>query len=119
MSGPGVWLAERRSLRIGLIAILFPLGLLNIVSAAAVVLTAILYGWRTAVEDSLAALLLLLGLVALAGGSLSALLVSAVLGWGTAIMTGSLAGRHGSVTLPVQALVLFAAAGVIVFAVVV
>ncbi len=119
MSGPGVWLAERRTLRILFTAILFPLGLLSIVSAAAIVLTAILHGWRTAVEDSLAALLLLLGLVVLVGGSVQALVISAVLVWGMAIVLGGLAGRYASITLPIQVLTLVAAAGVLVFAVVV
>ncbi len=119
MSRLGIWLAERRTLRILFAATLFPLGLLSIVSAAAIVMTTVLRGWRIAIEDSLAALLLLLGLVALVGGSVPALLVSAALGWGTAIVLGGLVGRYGSITLPVQVVVLVAATGVLGFAVLV
>ena len=119
MKSFGSWLAERRFPRILLIAGTFPLGLLGVVSPAAVVMTAIVRGWRTALEDAVLALLVLAGVVLAAGGSLQILLLSGAFTWGSALALGSATGHFASLTLPVQVLILVGAAGVIVFGAVV
>ncbi|MDJ0928958.1 MAG: hypothetical protein QNJ73_15075 [Gammaproteobacteria bacterium] len=119
MNSFGGWLAERRFPRILLIAGTFPLGLLGVVSPAAVVMTAIVRGWRTALEDTGMALVVLAGVVVAAGGSLQVLLLSGALTWGSALALGTATGHFASLTLPVQLLVLVGAAGVVVFGAVV
>lgn len=119
MTSPAAWLAERRVPRILFVAGLFPFGLLGLLSAALVVMTAILRGWRLALEDCLAALLVLLALILVVAGSWQALVLSAGLSWGSAVLLGALAGRHASLTLPLQVLVLLGTAGVLLFAVLV
>jgi hypothetical protein len=115
MSLFGAWLAERRVARIVLIAAFFPLGILGLLSTAGVSLTAILKGWREATTDCLLAGGILLVLTLLTQGQWQALLVSAGLIWPLAIVLGSLTGRFGTLILPVQMLVVLAAAGVLLF----
>jgi len=109
------WLAGHRLRRIVIIAGLFPLPLLGLVSAATVVMTTMLRGPRDAVLDCLAALALLAGLGFVSGMELMSLAGSAVFSWAILVLLGTVAGRSGSLTLAVQAAVLVALAGMWLF----
>lgn len=114
MSGPMNWLLRQRTLRIALIALTFPLPLLAVVSAALVVMVAALQGWRQALEDCAAALLVLIGLTMVAGGYWVEIGIGAWMTWMGALLLGHLR-RIGSLTLALQAAVLLGMAGVIGF----
>ena len=115
MSAFATWLAGHRLRRIVIIAGLFPLPLLGIVSAATVVMTTLLRGPRDALIDCVAALALLVGLGFVSGMEPATLAGSAVLSWAIWIVLGIVAGRSGSLTLTVQATVLLALAGMGLF----
>lgn len=114
MSGPMNWLLRQRVLRIALIALTFPLPLLAVVSAALVVMVAALQGWRQALEDCAAALLVLIGLTMVAGGYWVEIGIGAWMTWMGALLLGHLR-RIGSLTLALQVAVLLGMAGVIGF----
>lgn len=114
MSGPMNWLIRQRVLRIALIALTFPLPLLAVVSAALVVMVVGLQGWRQALEDCAAALLVLIGLTMVAGGYWVEIGIGAWMTWMGALLLGQLR-RIGSLTLALQAAVLLGMAGVIGF----
>lgn len=114
MSGPMNWLLRQRTLRIALIALTFPLPLLAVVSAALVVMVAALQGWRQALEDCAAALLVLIGLTMVAGGYWVEIGIGAWMTWMGALLLGHLR-RIGSLTLALQVAVLLGMAGVIGF----
>lgn len=99
------WLLGRRGPRIVLAAVLFPLPLLAIVSAAIAAFTAITRGWRQAAGDSLAAAALLMALTALAGGFWREIGLGAAVTWTVAVLLGELL-RRGSLNLAVQSCVL-------------
>lgn len=101
------WLAARRVSRIALIALLFPLlfPLLTVLSAAIIVFTTNLRGWRVASEDCVVAMLLLVASTALAGGYWIGIGIGAGITWAIAAALGHLR-RVGSLTLAVQAAVL-------------
>ena len=113
MSRFGGWLAERRATRVALIAALFPL--LPILSSGVAVFDAIARGWRTAVLDCLIALGLLIAVTLLLGGDWQQILIGAGMVWSIAIGGGYLVGAFGSLTLPVQVLVMLGVIGVIAF----
>ncbi|MBT8422126.1 MAG: hypothetical protein HKN56_01315 [Gammaproteobacteria bacterium] len=115
MSAFATWLAGHRIRRVVIIAGLFPLPLLGVVSAAAVVMTAMLRGPREATIDCAAGLALLLGLGFVSGMDVVTLAGSAVFSWAVWILLGALANRTGSLTLTVQATVLLALAGMVLF----
>lgn len=115
MSAFATWLAGHRIRRIVIIAGLFPLPLLGLVSSAVVVMAASLRGPREALIDCLASLFLLLGLGVMTGMDVQVLGVSAAVSWPVWIGLGALAGRTGSATLAVQAAVLLAVAGLLLF----
>ncbi len=108
------WIAGRRVARIALIALLFPVPLLAVVSAALVVSASISRGWRSAVEDCAGALLLLLAVTTLAGGVWLEMGIGAALTWGVAILLGHLY-RAGSINLALQVAVLLGLAGALSF----
>lgn len=114
MSGPVGWLIRRRALRIALIALTFPLPLLAVVSAALVVMVTVVYGWRLAIRDCAAALLLLIGLTLVAGGYWVEVGIGAWLTWMVAVLLGHLR-RTASLTLVLQVAVLLGMAGIIAF----
>ncbi len=109
------WLAGHRIRRVVIIAGLFPLPLLGLFSAATVVMTASLRGPREALLDCLASLALLMGMGVLTGMDVQMLGLSAILSWVAWIALGSLAGRTGSLMLSVQAAVLLALTGLLIF----
>jgi len=115
VSAVAKWLAGNRIRRVVIIAGLFPLPLLGLVSAATVVMAASLRGPRETILDCLAALILLIGLGALTGMDLKMLGLSAALSWAVWVALGTLAGRTGSLTLTVQAGVLIALIGLLGF----
>ena len=84
------------------------LPLAPVVSGAIVVVTARRDGWRLAVIDALAALLILVGLLRLMSGDVVRPMLSALALWGGALLAGSLLRSFRSVDLAVQALVLLA-----------
>jgi hypothetical protein len=108
MAGWGSWLIEHRATRVVLIAGLFPLGLLSLVSVAVVVFDAESRGWQTTLADCAVALAILTGVVLLAGGNPVPVALSAGGSWLIAGVVGMLTGMYGSLTLPIQALVLIA-----------
>jgi hypothetical protein len=111
----GTWLAERRVPRVALIAALLPLGLFGIFSAAIVVCVAQIKGWREAAADCSIALGILLFLTALVGVGAVQLTASAASTWFVALGLGGLTGTYGSLTLPLQAIIVLAVAGLLVF----
>ncbi|MCK6369894.1 MAG: hypothetical protein L6Q83_00990 [Gammaproteobacteria bacterium] len=114
MSAASDWIAGRRPIRIALIALMFPMPLLAVVSAALVVSGSIARGWRSAAVDCAGALLVLVGLTALTGGIWFETGVGAALTWGVAVLLGQLFNR-GSMTLALQVAVLLGAAGALAF----
>ena len=115
----GAWLAARRVPRVAFIAGFFNLGLFGIVSTAVVILAAISRGWRVAAVDCLIAVALLAGLAIASGGGWQLLVMSAGTLWPVAIGLGSLTGKFGTLTLPIQALLLVAMVLVVSFYIVV
>jgi hypothetical protein len=115
MSSLATWLAARRARRVVIIAGLFPLPFLGLISAATVVMTAILRGPREALIDCLAALVMLIGLGYILGLDLPTLVLSAGSSWVVWIGLGALAGWSKSLALTVQSAVLLALAGLLVF----
>lgn len=114
MAGATGWLLGRRGLRIALTAVLFPLPLLALVSAAIVARTALVSGWRTATADAGAAALLLMVLTGLAGGYWMQIGTGAAVTWGVATLLGQLR-RIGSLDLAVQSAVLLGFMGALIF----
>ncbi|RMF96694.1 MAG: hypothetical protein D6727_07440 [Gammaproteobacteria bacterium] len=113
VTGAGAWLVQRRALRVLAIAVLFPFGLLSLLSGALVVMVTMLRGWREAGADCVLALLALTALVAAAGGSWPVLAGGAALSWGLALVLGATAARYRTLTLPLQLLVLLGTAAVL------
>lgn len=109
----GAWLLRQRIARVALIAALLPL--FGFFSAAIVVCTAAVKGWREASTDCAMALGVLLALTVFSGEAPSGLLLSALSTWGFALLMGGLAGQYGSFTLPIQALLIFCCAAVALF----
>lgn len=114
MAGVAGWLVQHRIPRIALMAVLFPLPLLGVVTAAAAVLVTQVQGWRVALFDCAGALLLLVAITTLAGGESLAIGLGAALSWLVAVVLGALRPR-GGLTLPVQLLVLLGVASVAIF----
>lgn len=115
MARLGGWLVDRRVTRVALMAGLFPLGLLSILSAGVAVFDATALGWRTATIDCLIALGILVVVILLSGGASSQIAVGAGATWVIAIAAGSLTGAYGSLTLPIQVLVVLGVLGVLGF----
>lgn len=114
MAGANAWLLDRRGPRIALMALLFPLPLLAIVSAAIAVSTATTQGFRVAITDGIAAAALLAILTAASGGFWMQIGLGAALTWGLAAMLGQLR-RVGSLDLAVQSAVLLGFVAVVAF----
>ena len=114
MAGFSEWLIERRLSRIALIALLFPLPLLAVLSAAVVVLTTNTRGWRIAAEDCAAAMLALITLTAIAGGFWFEIGIGAGVTWLVAVLLGHMR-KTGSLTLAVQTAVLLGVTGALAF----
>jgi hypothetical protein len=115
-NGIGAWLAKRRVPRVALIAGLFPLGLIGIFSAAIVVSTATLKGWREAAVDCLIAFGILLAIVVFVGVEPAQVLAGAGSTWMIAVALGGLTGVYASLTLSMQAIIVIAVVGLVVFA---
>lgn len=114
MTGLPAWLMERRAARVALLAVLFPLPLALVISAAIAVLITNVKGWRAALADCGLALLLLLGLATMAGTGWLELGSGAALTWLVAILLGALRSQM-SLTLAVQAAVLLGVAAAVGF----
>ena len=108
MAGLAKWLAENRLRRVVFIAGFFPIVGLNLLSGATVTMAVQVHGPRAAVIDCALALALLLGMTLLTGMQPVVLAGSAVVSWAIWLFAGDLAGRSGSLTLAVQALVVMA-----------
>lgn len=115
MAGLADWIARRRALRIALIAAFFLLPLLSVVSAALVVMTANLRGWRVAVQDSFFATLVLVALTAVAGGYWAQVGAGAGVTWLVTAALGEIR-RAASLTLAVQCTVLLGVLAAVIFA---
>jgi hypothetical protein len=115
-SGIGAWLAKKRIPRVALIAGLFPLGLMGIFSAAIVVSIANLKGWREAAADCLIAFGILLAIVFAVGAEPAQALIGAGSTWIIALLLGGLTGTYASLTLSIQAVIVMAVLGIVVFA---
>lgn len=109
MTGLPAWLMERRAARVALLALLFPLPLALVISAAIAVLITNVKGWRPALADCGLAMLLLLVLATMAGTGWLELGIGAALTWLVAILLGALRSQL-SLTLAVQAAVLLGVA---------
>lgn len=114
-AGIAGWLAQRRLPRIVLVAGLLPLELLGILSAAIVVMTAALSGWRVAALDCVFALALLGVIFMIGGGPWAQVMINGLATWSIAIVMGSLTGAFGTVTLAIQILLVIAMLGFTVF----
>jgi hypothetical protein len=110
VSGFATWLVAQRARRVLFIAGLFPLPLLGLASAAAVIMTAQVKGPRTAVLDCLIALALLGGLGLVSGMDVAMLLGSAAISWLVWLALGAAVALTGSLALGVQTAVLLALA---------
>jgi hypothetical protein len=113
--GIGAWLAKKRIPRVALIAGLLPLGLLGLFSAAIVVTVATLKGWREAAADCLIAFAILLVVVVAVGAGPAQVLISAGSTWSMAVLLGGLTGTYASLTFSIQALIVIALLGLVVF----
>jgi hypothetical protein len=118
-SGIGAWLAKRRVPRVALIGGLMPLGLMGLFSAAIVVSIANLKGWREAAMDCLIAFGILSAIVLAVGAEPAQVLVGAASTWIVAVALGGLTGTYASLTLSIQAILVIAVLGLIIFALVV
>jgi len=116
MSGLADWLLERRPVRVVLMAVLFPMPLLAVGTAAIVALTTMARGWRHALADIAAAVTLVAVMTALAQGFWLQLSLGAGLTWLLALLLGQLR-RSGSLNLAVQVAVLLGFLGALVFTV--
>jgi hypothetical protein len=114
MSGFAAWLSAQRARRVVIIAGLFPLPLLGIISAAVVIMTAQVRGPREALQDCLLATILLAGMAWFAGMDIPSLLASAAMSWLLWLVLGTVVARTGSLALAVQAAVMIALAGLVV-----
>ena len=117
MAGPMEWLLGRRVSRVTLTALLFPLPLLAVVSAAIAVLTASTQSWRIALVDAALSAALLMLLTVLVDGPWIEMGIGAGLTWGVAVLLGHLS-RVTSLNLAVQSAVLLGFAGAMIFLVV-
>jgi hypothetical protein len=108
------WILHRRPARIALIAVLFLLPLLVVISAAIVVMVTASAGRRTALQDCGVAFALVAALTALAGEFSFGIAVGAAVTWLAAIGLGHLR-RTGSLTLAVQIAVLAGVIGAVAF----
>jgi hypothetical protein len=118
-SGFGRWVLQHRGARVGLIAGLLPLPLTGVLSAAIVVAVAVAKGWREAVFDAVAAMVVLAIVTAIAGGMWSQIAISGASTWSVAILLGTLTGVYGSLTLALQVLLVIGLVGLVVFSLVV
>jgi len=116
MKGFSGWLYERRASRIVLMAGLFPLGLLSIISAAIAVFTAEVKHWREALIDVAGALAILTVVTLMLRDSVLPEVFGAALVWLAATGLGVLTGVYGSMTLAVQVLLMVVVAGIVIFA---
>lgn len=114
MAGVAEWLLERRPARVVLMAALFPMPLLAVVSAAIVALTAMARGWRVAAADAAMAVVLIGIMTAIAQGFWLQITFGAGLTWLVAGALGNLR-RAGSLNLAVQCAVLLGLAGALAF----
>lgn len=109
------WLVAQRIRRVVFIASLFPLPLLGMVSAAIIVMAAQVRGLRETLLDCVLALVLLAGIAWFADMDLPVLLGSAAISWLLWLVLGTIVTRTGSLTLAVQAAVIIALAGLVIF----
>ena len=119
MAGFATWLAAQRARRVLLIAALFPLPLLGLVSAAIVVMTVQVHGWRETLFDCVLALVVLAGLGFVAGMDMPVLLAGAVISWVIWLLLGTVLATTGSLTLAVQGAVLMTLAAALALVVLV
>ncbi len=115
----GTWLADRRAPRIALIAGLFILPLVFIVSAAIVCFISQTQGWRQALADCLLALVVVIVVTVLAGDDWWIFAASAAGLWFAAAALGGLAGKYQSLVFPIQTAVAAGMTGIGVFYIVV
>jgi len=108
MLGLAKWLQGQRIRRVAFIAGLFPLPVLGLLSAAAVVMTAQLNGFRNALFDCIAALGLVAAISWAAGMDVPLVVTSAVISWSVWLVLGEALHRTGSLTLAAQAAVVMA-----------
>lgn len=108
------WLLARRMPRIVLMAVLFPIPVMAIASAAIVAATASSHGWRVAAADACVSAALLMALTVLAGGAWFEIVVGAGVTWAIAAGLGQLR-KVGSLNLAVQSSVLMGFIGALVF----
>jgi hypothetical protein len=109
------WLVKQRIRRVVFIASLFPLPLLGMISAAIIVMAAQVRGLRETLLDCVLALVLLAGIAWFADMDLPVLLGSAAISWLLWLALGTIVARTGSLTLAVQAAVIIALAGLVIF----
>ena len=113
MSGFAGWLAAQRLRRAVIIAGLFPLPVLGLLSAAVVVMTAQLRGPRESVLDCALAAAILAPMSWVTGMQTAILLVSAVISWAIWLALGTVVFRTRSLTLSIQAAVVIALIGML------
>lgn len=118
MAGFAAWIAANRWRRVFFVAGLFPLPLVGILSAAIVALVADLRGPREALYDVVLALGMLVAIGLLTGASGAGLAIIAGGTWAVALVMGALSGAYRSLSLPLQAGLLLALGGLLIFSLV-
>jgi hypothetical protein len=119
VAGFATWLAAQRARRVLLIAALFPLPLLGLVSAAVIVMAVQVHGWRETLFDCVLALVVLAGLGFVAGMDMPVLLAGAVISWAIWLLLGTVLATTGSLILAVQAAVVMTLAAALALVVLV
>ncbi len=115
MKGVANWLAAHRLRRVVVIAGLFPLPVFGLLSAATVVMATELKGPREALTDCLLAFAVLAGMGWIAGMDVPVLLATAAVSWAVWLGLGAVLARTGSLPLAIQAAVMLALVGMVVF----
>jgi hypothetical protein len=108
----GEWLRDRRSARVILAAMLFPLPFTNLLSGAVLAHSTFALGWRVALADAALAAAALGLLAIVSGGSVWVGLLAAAVFWSAVAGSAALLDRYGSFTMGLQILVLAGLAAV-------
>jgi len=115
LKGFANWLAAQRLRRVAIIAGMFPLPVLGMLSAGTIVMSAELKGPREALIDCALAFVLLAAMGWFAGMDVPLLLASAAVSWAIWLGLGAVVARTGSLPLAIQAAVVLALLGMVAF----
>jgi hypothetical protein len=112
MAGFANWLAYSQVRRVIMMAAMFPLPVLGILSSAIIAMTAQQRGWQKALAEMLFALALLTAMSLLVGLPVTATAFAAM-NWGLLLVLGSIVGATRSLTLATQVAVILGLAALL------